>query len=63
MFKTIVVHVQVALMGRGDYDGPIDGTVGPALRAALRQFQQAQGLTVTGTMTPQTLDALHVPSQ
>jgi hypothetical protein len=63
MFKTVVMHVQVALMGRGDYDGPIDGTVGPALRVALRQFQQSQGLTVTGTITPQTLDALHVPSQ
>lgn len=62
LFKTVVMHVQVALMGRGLYDGPIDGTVGPALRAALRQFQQGQGIEVTGTITPPTLDALHVPS-
>jgi His-Xaa-Ser repeat protein HxsA len=63
MFKTIVMHVEVALMGRNLYDGPIDGVVGPTLRAALRRFQQAQGLTVTGTITPETLDALHVPTQ
>lgn len=63
MFKTIVMHVQVALMGPGIYGGPIDGVVGPAVRASLRQFQQAQDLTVTGTITPETLDALHVPSQ
>lgn len=63
LFKTIVMHVQVALMGQGLFDGPIDGDVGPKTRAALRTFQQRNGLAVTGTITPQTLDALHVPSQ
>ena len=63
LFKKVVRRVQVALMGRGLFDGPIDGTVGLATRAALRQFQQSQGLAVTGTITAQTLDALHVPSQ
>jgi His-Xaa-Ser repeat protein HxsA len=63
MFKTVVMHVQVALMGRGLFDGPIDGLVGPKMRGALRKFQQEQGLLITGTITPQTLDALHVSSQ
>ena len=63
LFKKVVRRVQVALMGRGLFEGPIDGTVGLATRAALRQFQQSQGLAVTGTITAQTLDALHVPSQ
>jgi His-Xaa-Ser repeat protein HxsA len=63
LFKTIVMHVQVALMGQGLFDGPIDGDVGPKTRAALRTFQGSHGLAVTGTITPQTLDALHVPTQ
>lgn len=63
LFKTIVMHVQVALMGQDLFDGPIDGEVGPKTRAALRAFQQRSGLPVTGTITPQTMDALHVPSQ
>lgn len=62
LFKQVVMRVQVALMGRGLYDGAIDGGVGPRLRASLRAFQAAQGLAVTGTITPETLDALHVPS-
>lgn len=63
LFKTIVMHVQVALMGQGLFNGPIDGDVGPKTRAALRTFQENHGLTITGTITPQTLDALHVPAQ
>jgi His-Xaa-Ser repeat protein HxsA len=63
LFKTIVMHVQVALMGQGLFNGPIDGDVGPKTRAALRTFQESHGLKVTGTITPQTLDALHVPAR
>jgi His-Xaa-Ser repeat protein HxsA len=63
LFKTIVMHVQVALMGQGLFDGPIDGQVGPKTRAALRTFQQTHNLAVTGTITSLTLDALQVPSQ
>jgi His-Xaa-Ser repeat protein HxsA len=63
LFKTIVMHVQVALMGQGLFDGPIDGHVGPKTRAALRTFQQTHNLAVTGTITSLTLDALQVPSQ
>lgn len=63
LFKTIVMHVQVALMGYGLFDGPIDGQVGLKTRNALRQFQAKHNLKETGTITNETLDALHVPTQ
>lgn len=62
-FEAIVKRVQIALMGQGYYNGAIDGTVGPALRGAVRRFQGDRGLAVTGTITPQTLDALQIAPQ
>ena len=61
-FDSIVRRVQIALLARELYVGPIDGIVGPRLRAALRKFQGQRSLAVTGTITPQTLDALMVSS-
>ncbi|WP_443018059.1 peptidoglycan-binding protein [Sphingobium sp. SYK-6] len=61
-FRAIVRRVQIGLMGQGEYRGIIDGDVGPATRAALRRFQTSHGLTVTGTITPQVLDALRIAS-
>jgi His-Xaa-Ser repeat protein HxsA len=61
-FKSIVRRVQIALMARSFYQGEIDGVVGPGLRAALRGFQASASLEVTGTITPQTLDALRISS-
>lgn len=62
-FKAIVRRVQIALLARGYYSGAIDGIVGPAMRAALRKLQAAHGLSVTGTITPETLDALMIASE
>jgi His-Xaa-Ser repeat protein HxsA len=62
-FASIVRRVQIALLAQGDYWGPINGQVGPLTRTALRKFQSDHGLESTGTITPQTLDALKVPSQ
>lgn len=62
-FKAIVRRVQIALLAQDLYFGAIDGVVGPALRGALRKFQKARGLEVTGTITPATLDALMVSSE
>jgi His-Xaa-Ser repeat protein HxsA len=62
-FAAIVRRVQIALMAQGLFQGPITGSVGPVTRAALRRFQQARGLAVTGTITPQTLDALMIASE
>jgi peptidoglycan hydrolase-like protein with peptidoglycan-binding domain len=55
--------VQIALLAQSYFEGPINGAVGPALRAAIRRFQQARGLSRTGTITPQLLDALMIASE
>lgn len=62
-FAQIVRRVQIALMAQDLYSGAIDGVVGAGLRSALRKFQKARGLDVTGTITPPTLDALMVSSE
>lgn len=62
-FASIVRRVQIALMARQLYDAPINGVVGPKTRAALRKFQAQCSLPVTGTITPETLDALMVSSE
>ena len=60
---SIVRRVQLALLAQDLYAGPISGTVAPNLRSALRKFQKARGLDVTGTITPATLDALMVSNE
>lgn len=62
-FERIVRLVQIGLLAQGVYEGPLNGSVGPLTRSALREFQEKHGLTVTGTITPETLDALRVPSE
>lgn len=49
---------QLYLTLRGFHPGPVDGVVGPITRDALQQFQQANGLPVTGRADDGTLDAL-----
>ena len=56
----MVVRVQAALMRRGYYHGDIDGLLGPMTRAALRAFQQAQGISQTGRMDIDTLTRLGI---
>jgi His-Xaa-Ser repeat protein HxsA len=62
-FERIVRLVQIGLLAQGVYEGPLNGSVGPLTRSALRKFQEKHGLTATGTITPETLDALRVPSE
>lgn len=62
-FASIVRRVQIALLGRGLYEGTIDGVVGPGTRAAIRNFQTGAGLEATGTITPEVLDGLMVSSE
>lgn len=61
--QDIVRRVQVGLMAYGYYDGDLDGVVGPQTRAALRQFQTDFQLKVTGTITPEVLDAFRIAAQ
>ena len=55
-----VRQVQQALQSKGHAAGPIDGIYGPLTASALREFQQAQGLTASGRMDDQTLVGLGV---
>jgi peptidoglycan hydrolase-like protein with peptidoglycan-binding domain len=50
-------------MAYGYYEGTIDGTVGPKMKHALGRFQADFNLKVTGTITPEVLDALKVASE
>jgi peptidoglycan hydrolase-like protein with peptidoglycan-binding domain len=57
--QTIVV-VQQALSHLGYYHGPIDGLIGPQTAKAVRGFQSAGKLSVSGQIDGPTLKALRV---
>lgn len=59
----MVVRAQAALMRRGFYHGDIDGLLGPMTRAALRAFQQVEGIPQTGRMDIETLTRLGISIQ
>jgi len=50
--------VQSALQEQGYYQGEIDGVLGPETRAALAEYQSAQGLEPTGAVDEPTLETL-----
>lgn len=56
-----VLAVQQALVAAGFSPGPIDGIYGPLTAAAVRAFQAANGLPVTGVVCGQTYVLLGVP--
>ena len=56
----MVIRVQAALMRLGFYDGDIDGLLGPKTRAALRAFQQTEGIPQTGRLDIATLTRLGI---
>jgi His-Xaa-Ser repeat protein HxsA len=62
-FKEIVKQVQLALVSFGYYQGTVDGVVSKAMRASLSRMQFDYDLKVTGTITPQVLDTLHITAQ
>jgi len=53
-------RVQQGLTAYGYYSGEIDGKVGPLTKAALSKFQKDFSLTITGTITPEVLDAFGI---
>lgn len=53
-----VERLQRALAQLGYEPGKVDGSYGPATTDALKQFQQANGLTADGVLGPKTLLAL-----
>lgn len=54
--------VQAELARRGYYHGSIDGEIGAGSREAIRSFQKAEGLPVTGLIDPRLLKALKLPT-
>jgi methionine sulfoxide reductase heme-binding subunit len=56
-FDPLTVQVQAALRAYGYYAGPIDGIIGPLSRDALARFQHDHRMAITGTITPEVLDA------
>jgi len=54
----VVANVQSALQQQGYYQGEIDGVLGPQTRAALAEYQSAQGLEPTGLVDEPTLETL-----
>lgn len=59
-FLDIVKRVQTALYSYGYYTGAIDGIVGTGTKTAISKFQKDWGLNITGTITPEVLDALNI---
>ena len=51
---------QARLAGLGYYKARVDGSAGSITSAAIRRFQLAENLKVTGSLNQQTLDALGV---
>ena len=56
----LAVSVQSELAQRGYYHGAIDGEIGSGSTQAIRAFQAAQGLPVTGKIDPKLLNALGI---
>jgi hypothetical protein len=57
-----VQSVQTQLLQLGYYNGSIDGVFGPATRDAVARYQIARQLSVTGSLSPDTLQSLGLPS-
>ncbi len=58
--KEQVRKTQQQLGGRGYQAGAADGIMGPQTISALRRYQSANGLTVTGKVDSDTLDSLGI---
>ena len=54
----LAAMVQRELARLGFYDGPISGVIGPHSEMAIRQFQKAKGLAVTGQIDQNLVEAL-----
>ena len=60
-WQDLAARVQSKLARLGYYHGQINGVIDSDSRQAIRAFQQAQGLPVTGLIDPGVLRALKLP--
>jgi hypothetical protein len=54
----VIANVQTQLQQNGYYAGPITGSLSPATRAAIANYQRDHGLLVTATIDQPTVEAL-----
>jgi opacity protein-like surface antigen len=54
----VIINVQNALREDGYYAGPLNGSLGPATRAAIANYQRDSGLVVTGAIDEPTVESL-----
>lgn len=57
-YKPSAREIQSALKNAGYYLGNIDGKIGPKTKAAIEEFQRANGLAVDGKVGPKTWGVL-----
>lgn len=57
-YKPSAQDIQTALKNAGFYSGNVDGKIGPKTKAAIEEFQKANGLTADGKVGPKTWAAL-----
>ncbi len=58
--KDEIQKIQERLKAEGVDPGPVDGTMSPQTQAALRQYQEKQGLPITGAADQATLEKLQL---
>jgi membrane-bound lytic murein transglycosylase B len=56
----VIRSAQMALNRKGYAAGEADGVLGPSTENAVRQFQEVQRLSITGTLDQDTLSALGI---
>lgn len=56
--QSMEAAVQTVLTKQGYYQGPIDGSIGPATSRAIRDYQRDHHLTTTGTINPALLSSM-----
>src|SRR6267154_2740489 len=54
----VIANVQTALQQQGYYQGEVDGLLGPETRAAVADYQRANGLAETAAIDQPTLESL-----
>ncbi|TSA33827.1 MAG: hypothetical protein D4R65_07085, partial [Verrucomicrobiaceae bacterium] len=61
--QSVESSVQIVLSKQGYYQGPIDGSVGPATSRAIRNYQRDHHLTPTGTINSALLISMGLAGQ
>ncbi len=56
--RAYMISIQEELIAHGYRPGPVDGTMGPQTRSAIRAYQRDAGLAVDGIATKELLDHL-----